>query len=536
MAVYAFDGTWNLGDQKDAVLEVEASQYGPDPTFRRDTVETNVHRFCEFVGRDQCEYLDGVGTGKTWRDKLLGGAFGYGGRQRIREMYRRLCERYHGTRGGAADRTIDIVGFSRGAALAVHFANLVNERGIPLPRDARTGPQYDRLLGWSWRMPAPSPPASAEAAPVIRFLGLWDAVASIGFPIGHWRNRPSPRWRLQTIPPNVRRSFHAMALDEVRATFELIRPQYASAACRSRLYELWFRGSHSNVGGGYPDRGLSDIPLAWMLEMYAWTLDKEHPPDQPLAIPPRVTEALIRLQPDPVDEAPEWAGTSLEVLAPNADGELGRPAAASRQAWRALTTRELPASPLVHHSVYRRTPNLLLDHYSANRRLLRPLPGDALPVYDPPFFYGRTPRQEARDVARDAFHHIPVRASDWLQLAGRPVVRSDDWVGTGARREGVSDAIHRDTFVELAFRWLEQGRCTSAVMTVPATVRNYDGDPLDARATAVWVVNILLALEPYVPRLRAYQAAIASGPAATGAPVVGPSGAVTTGPVAPAGS
>ena len=95
------------------------------------------------------------------------------------------------------------------------------------------------------------------------------------------------------------------------------------------------------------------------------------------------------------------------------------------------------------------------------------------------------------------------------------MVRSDDWVGTGARREGVSDAIHRDTFVELAFRWLEQGRCTSAVMTVPATVRNYDGDPLDARATAVWVVNILLALEPYVPRLRAYQAAIASGPAAT---------------------
>ena len=30
--------------------------------------------------------------------------------------------------------------------------------------------------------------------------------------------------------------------------------------------EVWFRGFHSDVGGGYPDAGLSDIALRWMLD------------------------------------------------------------------------------------------------------------------------------------------------------------------------------------------------------------------------------------------------------------------------------
>ena len=45
MAVYAFDGTWNVRDLKDAILTIQPSQYGADASSRRDTVETNVHRF-----------------------------------------------------------------------------------------------------------------------------------------------------------------------------------------------------------------------------------------------------------------------------------------------------------------------------------------------------------------------------------------------------------------------------------------------------------------------------------------------------------
>ena len=288
MAVYAFDGTWNFRDLKDAILTVQPSQYGADASFRRDTVESNVHRFREFVGTSDCEYLQGVGTRFSFIGRVIGGAFGTGAKWRIRKMYRSLCRRYHN-----GDTTIDIVGFSRGAATAVHFANVIAARGIPHP----DGPKhlawhYDTLLGWSWRMPKTTVPKEGEA-PEIRFLGLFDTVASIGLPIGPFRNRPTPRWRVTTIPANVLHDFHAMALDEVRATFALIRPTRVDHD-PDRHYELWFRGVHSNIGGGYADRGLSDIALGWMMEMYLWTLDQEC---EEITIRQAFADALEQLQP-----------------------------------------------------------------------------------------------------------------------------------------------------------------------------------------------------------------------------------------------
>jgi hypothetical protein len=490
MTLYAFDGTWNLRDQKDAVLGVQPSQYGENAAFRRQTEETNVHRFREFLGAEHSEYLQGVGTRFSLLGRIVGGAFGIGGKWRIRRMYRRLCERYF-----SGDTSIDVVGFSRGAALAIHFANVIQARGIRDPKGPRhLASSYDPLFGWSWRMPK-APRSSQTPSPKVRFLGLWDTVASIGIPIRPFRNRPTRRWLVDTIPTNVCRSFHAMALDEVRATFALVRPLRAEDA--DRHYELWFRGVHSNVGGGYYDRGLSDISLAWMMEMYAWTLDKE---SERVELPDRFVQALQRLQPEPRTPDTAWIGTSLETLEPNPDGELGRPREIRRQAWRAM-----PSGSLVHHSAFRRTPNLLLDHYSANRRLLRPIPGDARPVYDPPFFYGQTPRQQAMAVAREAFYHVPVRAAEWLSINGLPVVRSDDWLAIGVRRRDLTDAKSRETFILVATEWLLYGRCAPDALRLPATFKDYDGIDIAALPTAQWVIAVLNALEPYVPVLRAYR-------------------------------
>jgi len=33
-----------------------------------------------------------------------------------------------------------------------------------------------------------------------------------------------------------------------------------------RVEEVWFAGAHADVGGGYPERHLSDIALLWMAE------------------------------------------------------------------------------------------------------------------------------------------------------------------------------------------------------------------------------------------------------------------------------
>ncbi len=124
---------------------------------------------------------------------------------------------------------IDVTGFSRGAALALHFANEVDHYFKHAP---------------------------------IRFVGLFDTVASFGKP----GNDVNIGWKL-TLPNNVERCFHAMALDERRGNFPVVRVKDAAGGnpAGSRLEEVWFRGVHSDIGGG-ENRGLTSIAITWMLE------------------------------------------------------------------------------------------------------------------------------------------------------------------------------------------------------------------------------------------------------------------------------
>jgi uncharacterized protein (DUF2235 family) len=204
MALYAFDGTWNEDEEDEG----------------RDT---NVARFCSAYGGPNKFYLTGVGTRAGFVGKLLGGVAGVGGRIRTLEARRELEKNFR--RG---DRTIDIVGFSRGAALALNFANEIDEEMAGAP---------------------------------IRFLGLWDTVASFGLP----GNDLNLAWHL-TLPANVLKCYHAMALDERRGNFAptRVKPARAGDATDGRLEEVWFRGVHSDVGGG-ASVGLSSIALCWML-------------------------------------------------------------------------------------------------------------------------------------------------------------------------------------------------------------------------------------------------------------------------------
>ena len=205
MALYAFDGTWNEDE----------------PGISKDT---NVVKFRSAYPENlQRVYMNGPGTRFGWLGKAIGGLTGLGARSRIKQAKKALTERF-----AAGDTDIDIIGFSRGAALALHFANVVNEE-----RNGAT----------------------------VRFLGLWDVVASFGLP----GNPFNIGWTL-SLPPNVERCAHAMALDERRGNFPLervLKPD-RSADFR-RVEEVWFRGVHSDVGGGNGNTGLSDFALRWML-------------------------------------------------------------------------------------------------------------------------------------------------------------------------------------------------------------------------------------------------------------------------------
>lgn len=216
MALYAFDGTWNIDDIDD----------GKD---------TNVVKFVElYTGKK--EYEAGVGTRLGALGRAAGGLFGLGGRTRINEMCEALAKNWEN-----GDRIVDIIGFSRGAALAVHFANKIGEEGIELSNGEKINPK-------------------------VRFLGVWDIVGSFGLSFDTIINFQEINlgWDIDYIANNVEKCCHAMALDERRETFNITRLDPNNAL--DNVEERWFRGVHSDIGGGNENPDRSNIALQWMLK------------------------------------------------------------------------------------------------------------------------------------------------------------------------------------------------------------------------------------------------------------------------------
>jgi uncharacterized protein (DUF2235 family) len=183
MALYAFDGTGNEdrdGDDRDTnVLDFFRGYQDPerndDPTKPLGSL-----------------YLKGIGTrAKTLVGEGAAEAFGFGGHRRVRQMIDRLENNLEN-----GDSIVDVIGFSRGAALAVSFANEVAKK-LPFVK--------------------------------IRFMGVCDVVGQFGLP-GRFVN----------------------AGHDHDAT--------------GRLREVWFRGVHSDVGGGNGNGGLNWIALNWLFQ------------------------------------------------------------------------------------------------------------------------------------------------------------------------------------------------------------------------------------------------------------------------------
>jgi uncharacterized protein (DUF2235 family) len=106
----------------------------------------------------------------------------------------------------------------------------------------------------------------------IKFIGVWDTVGSVGIPLQafQWWNKIHYGFYDTRLSSIVDFAYHALAVDEKRGNF---KPTlwHQSNNLHHRTYkqvleQCWFRGVHSNIGGGYPDEGLSDITLQWMIE------------------------------------------------------------------------------------------------------------------------------------------------------------------------------------------------------------------------------------------------------------------------------
>lgn len=105
---------------------------------------------------------------------------------------------------------------------------------------------------------------AAYLAKPIKFLGVFDTVAA---------TRGSLDLNPDTFPASgiifendfladhIERALHLLALDERRLLFQ---PTLFNKD--ARVQEVWFAGSHSDIGGGYNFDGLSDICLQFMLD------------------------------------------------------------------------------------------------------------------------------------------------------------------------------------------------------------------------------------------------------------------------------
>ena len=119
---------------------------------------------------------------------MFGGLFGRGIRKRCRRAYHDLCEQWDQTT--PEDRpTIDIIGFSRGAATAIHFANVIAKYGIKPPRGRWSSwmPRVDTLLGLQIGRVYRPKPASDETLSFPRFPGSFWLVDHATASVGVWR-------------------------------------------------------------------------------------------------------------------------------------------------------------------------------------------------------------------------------------------------------------------------------------------------------------------------------------------------------------
>lgn len=267
--------------------------------------DTNVYKLFRML-EDRTErqivfYDQGIGTDSR---KILGSIAGAGFTENLLQCYQFIYENYQ-----AGDK-IFLFGFSRGAATVRSLANFIHYFGI-LPRsrpkliklayqiykvgkvEEKTSPESDG--------PAPQEltergkqslvdlrdviirgkPLNEKAEQFVHahpnqwasidFLGVWDTVPALGFPgavidtfvnyVPGWKHR----YHDFTLHPSVKNAYHALSIDDDRKWFhptiwDTYNKEYQS------MEQVWFSGSHTDVGGGFREPGLSDITLEWMVQ------------------------------------------------------------------------------------------------------------------------------------------------------------------------------------------------------------------------------------------------------------------------------
>lgn len=293
---------------------------------------TNVYKMFNMVldrSSSQIAFYDrGLGTG--WR-KITGNVGGGGISKNIIECYEFIFNNYE-----AGDQ-IYLFGFSRGATTVRSLASFIHLFGV-LPKSR---PELIKQAYRIYKIKNATKRESRAEAFIqqhhtmwcrIKFLGVWDTVAALGVPIKAidllLDKIPlfKHRYHDLRLSESVENAYHALAIDDERLTFHPTLWD-AEIAPHQTMKQVWFCGMHTDVGGGYHERGLSDITLEWM---------RDRAIENGLAIYPK----------HKVEISPEADGTMHD----SRDGPLTKFYRRKIRTWNSATH----GKPVVHESVVRR--------------------------------------------------------------------------------------------------------------------------------------------------------------------------------------
>lgn len=210
-------------------------------------------------------------AGNQWEDwsKTLDIIEGRGINRQIQRVYGWLASRYR-----PGDR-IFLIGFSRGAYAARSLAGVIGEVGLLTRENASERLVQEAYKHYREGTGIMTCQAFRKAycynETPIEMIGVFDTVKSLGFRapfVVRWAEIKHS-FHNASLGPHVKRGFHALALDETREAFAPVLWE-CPPGHKGEVEQMWFRGSHGDVGGQltgkYSSRPLTNIPLVWMID------------------------------------------------------------------------------------------------------------------------------------------------------------------------------------------------------------------------------------------------------------------------------
>jgi uncharacterized protein (DUF2235 family) len=260
--VVCCDGTWNAPEK----LEPQARPPTNVLRISRAILPVDDNDVVQAI-----EYIRGIGT-RNLLDRMVGGVTGKGISSNILQAYQFISNNF------LPGDHIYLFGFSRGAYTARSLSGFINHFGI-------LRKEYQHLLPYIYNLYQRTPKDQLKHLVAnyegkidrdledrerrcipIHFLGAWDTVGALGAPLGMIRRMLNKRigFHDTDLAPNVTYAYHALAIHEYRKDFS---PTLWTNKHHGQVVEqVWFPGSHSDVGGGLAETGLSNQALLWVAD------------------------------------------------------------------------------------------------------------------------------------------------------------------------------------------------------------------------------------------------------------------------------